>query len=425
MTNNVFIEYLHYNNGAKYNLVPNLGNLDISSHCPGLKNTVLQSTENIKIQGTNIIYEYSRFSHNGQTVSSLTAYSPSIDWTLGDRSNINAICLWVTGGLVDFDIFLNKTPNILQLLNDKVIPHNELLDLLKEIIPTFGKWLDHEESLGFSWAKEPYDRRTSIIKQNFNTETIKKLIKDLSRFGDGITFFDQITNAQRIFIDPESKLKISTNIHGIYIHDEDEIISSIIKRIATNKSYFASEIDNFNNQFSDYKSQIGILNEKLNKALAINEKNNAYISTISNNQDLLNEFKQVANLIVNANNSSQQADELHKISNAITLLRQQINESKSQVFISDINEEQGSKDVWHYSLIAIVVLFIVAVLGYGVSPLFSNSKPSENFGNVIDNPALKEVLHNQKNIIDKLNRLFINENLDTEPFSDDVKNLTN
>jgi hypothetical protein len=191
------------------------------------------------VQGTNLIYEYSRFIYNGQTVSSLTAYSPSVDWTLGDRSNINAVCLWVIGGLVDFDIFLNKTPSILQSLANKVIPNNELLDLLGRITPTFGQWLDHEDTLGFSWAKDNYDRKTSIIKQNLDLESTKKLIKDLSRFGDEIGFFNQIRDAERVFIDPESKLNISPNIHGLYNHDEDEIISSIIKKIAHNKSYYA------------------------------------------------------------------------------------------------------------------------------------------------------------------------------------------
>lgn len=425
MTNNVFIEYLHYNNGAKYNVVSNSANLNIAAHCPGLENTVLQSTENIKIQGANLIYEYSRFRYNGQTVSSLTAYSPSADWTLGDRFNINAVCLWVIGGLVDFDIFLNKIPSILQLLANKVIPNNELLDLLGRITPTFGKWLDHEDSLGFSWAKENYDRKTSIIKQNLDLESTKKLLKDLSRFGDGIEFFNQIRDAERIFIDPESKLNISTNIHGLYNHDEDEIISSIIKRIAPSKSYFASEIDNLNNQSSNYKAQASALSEKLNAALVEIDKYKTYTSNLNNDQVFLNEFKQVAHQIVNANNSSSQGDGLRKIETALISLRQQIGVTKTQSAALDINEDHENNDVWHYSLVGIIILLIGTVVGYGVSALFSSPKTSAAQPSSFENTTMKDISSNQKDILNKLDQLLKSEKSDLRPTTDDAGNPLN
>jgi hypothetical protein len=419
MTNHVFIEYLHYNNGAKYNAISDIVNLNVSALCPGLENTVLQSTENIKLQGTNLIYEYSRFLYNGQRVSSLTAYSPSVDWTLGDRSNINAICLWVIGGLVNFDIFLDNMPSMMQLLDKKIIPHNELSNLLNKINSTFGEWLDHEDTLGFSWAKENYNRKTSIIKQNLDLESIKNLIKDLSRFGDGdgVAFLNQIRDSERVFIDPESKLSISTNVHGIYNQDQDEIITSIIKRIAPTKSYYASEIDNLNNQSSNYKAQAGILSEQLNGALIEIENYKSYISNRNNDQVLLNEFKQVANQIVNSNGSPSQADGLWKIENALNSLRQQIAATKSQGDALDLNVDQESNDIWHYSLIGIIILLIGTVLGYGVSSLFSNSKSSVNTGPTIENTTIKEISSNQKQIIDKLDRLLTTEKIDIKPAS--------
>lgn len=420
MSNNVFIEYLYYNNGAKYNVVSNSANLSITTLCPGLEKTVLQSTENIKIQGTNLIYEYSRFLYNGQTASSLTAYSPSSDWTLGDRSNINAICLWVTGGLVDFDIFLNKIPSILQLLAQKEIPNNELSDLLSKIAPTFGKWLDHEESLGFSWAKDNYDRKTSVIKQNLDLENIKKLIKDLSRFGDGIGFFSQIKDAERVFIDAESKLNISSNIRGIYVHDEDEIIASIIKRIAPSKSSFKNEIDNLNNQSSHYKAQVGVLSEKLNNALIEIEQNKSYGPNPNNDQVILNEFKQVAKQILNATNSSNQTDGLRKIESALISLRQQISSKNSQEPTFDINQVSESNDVWHYALIGIIILLIGGVFGYGVSALFSTSKASQITESKTNGLAIKEISSNQKVIIDKLDQLLTTEKANAKPMADDT-----
>lgn len=423
MTTNVFIEYLHYDNGAKYNVVSNSVNLNIAAYCPGLENTVLQSTENIKIQGTNLIFEYSRFLYNGQTVSSLTAYSPSVDWTLGDRANINAVCLWVIGGLVDFDVFLNKTPSILQLLANKVIPNNELLDLLGRITPTFGKWLDHEDSLGFSWAKENYDRKTSIIKQNLDLESTKKLIKDLSRFGDGIGFFNQIRDSERIFIDPESKLNISTNIHGLYNHDEDEIISSIIKRIAPSKSYFASEINNLNNQSSNYKSQVGVLSEKLNAALAEIDKYKSYTSNLNNDQVFLNQFKQVAQQIVTANNSSNQGEGLRKIEAALISLRQQIGVTKTQGAALDINEDHESNDVWNYTLIGIIILLIGTVVGYGVSALFSSPKTSVAKPTSFENATINEISSNQKDILNKLDQLLKSDKSDLRSTTDDAGDL--
>jgi hypothetical protein len=405
MSNNVFIEYLHYDNGAKYNLISNSSNLNITTLCPGLENIVLQSTELIKIQGTNLIFEYSRFLFNGQTVSSLTTYAPAIDWTLGDRSNINSICLWVIGGLVDFDMYLNKIPSIMQLLGNKKLPINELKELLIEISQTYGKWIDHEETLGFSWAKDTYDRKTSIIKQSLDLPSTKKLIKDLSRFGDGIAFFNQLKDASRIFIDPESKLNISATINGKYNHDEDDIIASIIKKIASNKTHLASEIDNLSNQSRDYKIQIDALNEQLRNAQREIEKNILYVSNLDSEHKILNEFKQAATQLINSNNSINHIDGYRRIEANLNSLRQQLGASKPYHSTPDSQDDQDNNHIWNYSLIGIISLLIIIALGFGVYISSSNPKSTSNNIDLSKNSTIMEIISTQNIIIKKLDDL--------------------
>ena len=142
-------------------------------------------------------------------------------------------------------------------------------------------------------------------------------------------------------------------------------------------------------------------------------------------QVFLNEFKQVAHQIISANTAPGHGDGFRKIEAALISLQQQIGVTKTQGTSLDLNEEHENNDVWHYSLIGIIILLIGAVVGYGVSALISSPKTFATPTTSFENATIKEISSNQKDILNKLDQLLKTEKPDLKSPTDDEGNLVN
>jgi len=371
MSNNkVFAEFLYCNGGAKYvkvGLPTDLATLDI---VPGLQKISLQSSDRFKVTGPSSIYEFTRTSFNERLVTSLSVYRSSIDWELGDRSNFNCINISVIDGLVDFDLFIKQADKLLDILDQRVLPTNNILDLLSQISSTYGEWQPLEEFLGANWTTRLLDRQTCLVKQSFDHITLSLLIKDLSRFGSGVPFFDEIVNYDRIFIDPSNSLSYFNTIKNFYTYDPELLLNSVLDKFGKLNSDLISKVGEYNARNRSLDDDLKNATELNDQLIKKNKDLQIKLELSSDSDRLLADFKDHVAKYLKASTSIGQLDPsiLNKINqNVEKILRKtSVNGSVASSASIDLPDDNSCGLVgiygFFFGVLATVVLMALVYL---------------------------------------------------------------
>lgn len=310
----IWAEYLYFDGGAKYISINQTGPIVLPPDAPGLERTVLKSSESIKIANVGLVFEYSRFYYNKKFITWLGCYTPSVDRQLGDRRNIDCIGLWVVDGLVNFDPFIEAAPHMLQRLKNAVHLDDDLKALIKTVASTGGEWLPFEQQLGIAWCKELLDQKTAIINKQIDKDGLKRLIKNLSRFGDGIGFYDQLNHCDRIFIHTDGQWNHASTVSGELDVNEEDIAESIVKRAAKWRETDQKRIEELAQQLSvaaqvnqlaqstseKLRSENGLLLQKLEDF----ETHNSPENRLKRWEKFINEFNPQEFELIQKNNSN-------------------------------------------------------------------------------------------------------------------------
>lgn len=372
--NSIFAQILYYKGGAQFVSIGLSDNSLLTDLVPSLELSVLKSTDSLKLTTKEPVYEYSRFFYNNRLVTSFSIYSSSVDWELGDRSNIDCITFWIVGGLVDFEPVILMSENLILSMKSRNLPLDDILILISKIRSSFGAWEAYENILGISWCNDLLDRKTCLISQKLAISQLISIVKDISRFGDGIPFFDSFSSCDRVFIDTSNLIDYRNKLTLSYNDDVDLIITSIITRIGNKLSLLNSAFNNLKSLDAELRSEVLNLNSKLT------DLNKSYRDERLKNELMSNEsqpFDQTRKQTNHLNTSGVRLSDsftgsVSEINRKLdkVLLCLNVNSIERDSLLTDESSVDGSGSNWIYFIAGFCAALLTIIITFFAAKLF-------------------------------------------------------